>query len=75
MENYLKGIQYEKQIKSEILKNNKQCYLWNEIPLSVFLLSKIFECYDDKLKFCRALLSDFLDDDKDTKKKVTKKVI
>jgi len=53
MENYLKGIQYEKQVKAEILKNHKQCYLWNEIPLSVFMSSAIFESYSDKLNFLR----------------------
>ncbi|AYV76285.1 MAG: hypothetical protein Terrestrivirus5_107 [Terrestrivirus sp.] len=51
MENYLKGIIYEKQTKSTLLKANKQVYLWNEIPLDIFIESKIFENYEDKLRF------------------------
>ena len=37
MENYLKGIAYEKQTKSTLLKINNQVYLWNEIPLDIFI--------------------------------------
>ena len=51
MENYLKGIAYEKQTKSTLLKINNQVYLWNEIPLDIFIESKIFENYADKLRF------------------------
>src|SRR5579872_79257 len=56
MDNYLKGILYEKQTKTLlILKGNDQVYLWNDIPLNVFIQSKIFENYEDKLKFKRKL--------------------
>ena len=47
MENYLKGIQYEKQIKKHLLVNNNQVYLWNDIPLDIFIKSEIFENYHD----------------------------
>ena len=51
MENYLKGILYENFIKTKLLETNEQVYLWNDIPLDVFIQSKFFENYYDKLKF------------------------
>jgi len=51
MENYLKGIAYEKQTKLSLLNSNNQVFLWNEIPLDIFIESKIFENYEDKLRF------------------------
>jgi len=53
MDNYLKGIAYEKEIKEYLLKKYNNVYLWNEIPLDIFIQSKIFENYSDKLKFRR----------------------
>src|SRR5438874_1643505 len=56
MENYLNGILFEKQTKTHLIMNgNEQVYLWNDIPLDVFIQSKIFESYEDKLKFKRKL--------------------
>ncbi|AYV76193.1 MAG: DEAD/SNF2-like helicase [Terrestrivirus sp.] len=51
MNNYLKGIEYEKQVKTHLLKSNDQVFLWNEIPINIFIKSKIFENYADKLRF------------------------
>lgn len=53
MEHYLKGLAYEKQVKSHLIINNNQVYLWNDIPINIFISSKIFENYQDKLTFKR----------------------
>jgi len=58
MENYLKGIAYEKQIKSYLIIKNNQVYLWNDIPMNIFILSKIFDNYENKLKFRRLSTED-----------------
>ena len=53
MENYIKGLEYEKQVQLYLLKSNSKVYLWNSIPLDIFIQSKIFECYRDKLNYKR----------------------
>jgi len=54
MNNYIKGIQYEHQIKHYLIsQGNKRVYLWEEIPMNVFIESKIFENYSKKLEFLR----------------------
>ena len=58
MENYLKGLTYEKHIKTHLLTNNNQVYLWNDIPLDIFISSKIFENYENKLLFRRRSTDD-----------------
>lgn len=58
MDNYIKGIQYEKQIKKHLLVGHSQVYLWNDIPLDVFMESKIYENYHDKLEFRRSLMDE-----------------
>ncbi len=51
MDNYLKGIDYEYQIKRELKKKHKQVYLWSEIPIKTFINSRFFTCYRNKIQF------------------------
>ena len=53
MNNVIKGLLYEKHVKDELLKSNTCVYLWNDIPIDIFIKSNIFESYLDKLKFMR----------------------
>lgn len=55
MDNYLRGLAYEYDIKVLLLKVFKLVFLWNEIPLDIFLQSEFFKCYSDKLKLMRAI--------------------
>lgn len=58
MDNLIKGLEYEKQVILHLLKSNKLVFGWNDIPIDVFIQSKIFENYSDKLNFRRKSLPD-----------------
>ncbi len=58
MNNQVIGLNYEKQIKGFLMNNNKKVYLWKDIPMDVFVESKIFENYQKKLQFRKKINSD-----------------
>jgi hypothetical protein len=47
--NLIKGTAYEKFTKTILLENNQLVYLWNDIPLDIFIKSNIFKSFKDKL--------------------------
>jgi hypothetical protein len=54
-DNYIIGSKFEMRALDIIIsRGNTFAYLWNKIPMIIFIKSKIYYCYEDKLKFRRA---------------------
>jgi superfamily II DNA or RNA helicase len=53
MNSVIKGSNYENDVLSNLLLTHEEAYLWNKIPLDVFIKSNFFKSYNDKLKFRR----------------------